>query len=116
MPIYEIRYKNRKLWGGKRIVEEANIQRAFLKAHNVRDEEPDIEAIREIASKKEDLKYALSTAFLNIANYGSAGTDLTDTWGELHPQDISVLRTLLSSIREWADRVDTYLRAYEDLF
>jgi hypothetical protein len=115
MPIYEIRYKNRELWGGKRIVEEANIQRAFLKAHDV-GEEADIEAVREIATKKEELKYALSTAFLNIANYGLAGTDLADRWEELTPEDIRVFRTLLSSIQEWADRVGTYLRAYEDLF
>jgi hypothetical protein len=33
MPIYEIRYKKRELGEGKRIVEEANIQRAFLMTH-----------------------------------------------------------------------------------
>jgi len=115
MPIYEIRYKQQEAKVGKRIVEEINIQKAFLKAHDNLLDDEGIEAVREIAAKKEELKYALSTAFLNIANYGLAGTDLADTWIELQPEDIRILRTLLSSIQEWADRADSYLRAYEDL-
>ena len=53
MPLYEIRYKNGKTDDKKRVIEEANIQRAFLMAHKDLPDDEDIEAVKEIATQKE---------------------------------------------------------------
>jgi hypothetical protein len=115
MPLYEIRYKKRKHGGKKWVVIESNIQWALFKAYDIPNEKVEVEAITEIPSEKDELKYALSIAFFNIMNCGMAGVDLTDTWSELTNENLWVLQTLLTSIKEWADKAETYLLAYERL-
>ncbi len=115
MPLYEVRYKKRKLGGKKWVVIESNIQWALFKAYDIPNEKVEVEAITEIPSEKDELKYALSTAFFNIMNYGIAGVDLVDCWGELNNENLWTLHALLTSIKEWTDKAETYLLAYERL-
>jgi hypothetical protein len=116
MPLYEVRYKKRKHGGKKWVIIESNIQWALFKAYDIPNEKVEVEAIAEIPSEKGELKYALSTAFFNIMNCGMAGVDLTDNaWSELTNENLWVLQTLLTSIKEWVDKAETYLLAYERL-
>jgi hypothetical protein len=115
MPLYEIRYKNGKVGDKKRVIEEANIQRAFLTAHKDLPDDEDIEAVKEIATQKEEIRHKITAAFFNIMNYGIAGVDLVDCWGELNNENLWTLHALLTSIKEWTDKAETYLLAYERL-